>query len=235
MTLVHRIFRTTICKRINSACGILAVVIGCSATGAQATVISFTGDLKTDATFLPPGPSFTDGDYAQWAAVVEPFHVGATSTMEAITFSYGGGTNGNGAVIPQGGFEPYLSLFDATGNFIASTFFGTTCPVGANTNTLSGDCFDVSLDGGTLTPGDYQISISAFENLSSAENLGTGTLSDGFTGLGNLAAGEDLDFAFDVILTSTSQVPEPGFVIPLAGFLLGLVWVKKRNLIRHHQ
>jgi len=51
-------------------------------------------------------------------------------------------------VIPEGGFEPYLSLFDASGNFLASTFFGTTCPAGANTNTVSGQCFDELLDGG---------------------------------------------------------------------------------------
>jgi len=67
------------------------------------------------------------------------------------------------------------------------------------------------LDGGTLAPGDYQIAISAFENLSFAENLGSGTLAEGFTGLGTLAQGEDLHYAFDVILNSrTSPVPEPG-------------------------
>lgn len=227
MKLLHRIFQTTCCKRVNRIAMVLAIALG-SITGAQATVLSFTGNLGTDATFLPPVPSPTDGDYAQWAAVVEPFHVSTTSTMEAITFSYGGGTNGNGAVIAEGGFEPYLSLFDAAGNFLASTFYGTTCPAGANTNTVSGFCYDVALDGGTLGPGDYQVAISAFENMSYAENLGTGTLSDGFTGLGNLADGEDLHYALDVILTPGTPTPEPGFVLPMAGLLIGLGWLKKR-------
>jgi hypothetical protein len=210
--------------------GILAITIGCAATSAQATVLSYIGNLGTDATVLPPFPSpYTDGDYAQWAAVVDTFHVGTTSTMEAITFDYGGGTNGNGTVIAEGGFEPYLSLFDAAGNFLASTYFGITCPVGANTNSVSFACYDVELDGGTLAPGDYQIAISAWENMSYAENLGTGNLSDGFTGLGNLAAGEDLHYAFDVILASTVPVPEPDFVLPMAGFLIGIgCWAKKR-------
>jgi hypothetical protein len=138
--------------------------------------------------------------------------------MEAITFSYGGGTSGNGTAIAESGFEPYLSLFDASGNFIASTYFGTTCPVGTNTNSMTFACYDVALDGGTLAPGDYQIAISAYENMSYAENLGTGNLSDGFTGLGNLAPGEDLHYAFDVILASTVAVPEPGGVLPMAAF-----------------
>jgi hypothetical protein len=198
------------------------------------TVISYTGDLRTDATFTSCGTgctldaTSTDADYAQWAAVVRTFIVAAPSTMEAITFSYGGGTNGSGMTIAQGGFEPYLSLFDAGGIFLTSTFFGTTCPPGANS--AGGNCFDVSLDGGTLSPGLYQIAISAFENMSFAENSGSGTLADGFTGLGNLEAAEDLHFAFDVILKSpTSTVPEPA-----AGFLLSvpvvfLYWMKRES------
>jgi|SRR5579872_2618110 len=189
---------------------VLLISAGVLIPSAHGGTISFVGDLRADATFLPPGPSFTDGDYAQWAAVVKDFHVSAASPMTAMTFSYGGGTNGAGNVIAQGGFEPYLSLFDSGGNFLASTFFGITCPSGAHTNTNSNQCFDVLLDGGTLAAGDYQIVISAFENMSLAENNGAGSLADGFTGLGNLAAGEDLHYAFDVVLNSTTAVPEPG-------------------------
>ena len=184
---------------------------------ADASTISFTGNLRANATFTSCGTGCTlssgnsDGDYAQWAAVVSDFQVTTPSTLDAITFSYGGGTNGAGATIAQSGFEPYLSLFDASGDFLASTFFGTTCPAGAQTNTNSGQCFDVLLDGGILAPGDYQIAVSAFENQSLAENNGSGTLADGFTGLGNLQRGEDLHYAFDVVLNSqTSPAPEPG-------------------------
>jgi hypothetical protein len=190
----------------------------------HAATISFAGDLRNDANVISCGSGCTldasnsDGDYAQWAAVVDSFTVGTASAMEAITFSYGGGVNGAGTTIAEGGFEPYLSLFDSAGNFLASTFFGTTCPAGANTNSSSGQCYDVSLDGGTLAPGSYQIAISAFENLSIAENFGAGTLGDGFTGLGNLAAGEDLHYAFDVVLSPTTAVPEPSL-----GWMSGVV------------
>jgi hypothetical protein len=212
-------------------CLFLITVIGLQS--ALANTISFTGNLRDDATVIACGsgctlgPSNTDGDYAQWAAVVDSFSVGTASEMQAVTFSYGGGINGAGTSIAQGGFEPYLSLFDSSGNFLASTFFGTTCPVGANANTSSGQCFDVSLDGGTLLPGTYQIAISAFENMSSAENSGTGTLADGFTGLGTLADGEDMHYAFDVVLTSTTPVPEPSDAWLLTSALLTLVGARR--------
>jgi hypothetical protein len=200
----------------------------------NAGVISFEGDLRTDANFIACGTGCTlgagntNGDYAQWAAVERTFVVSSPSAMTALTFSYGGGTNGIGMSIAQGGFEPYVSLFDASGAFLASTFAGTTCPAGANTNTPSGQCLDVLLDGGVLSPGSYAITISAFQNLSLAENLGSGTLADGFSGLGNLFPGEDMHYAFDVRLQSTSAVPEPGSYL-LAGtailFGLGLrIW-----------
>ena len=66
-----------------------------------------------------------------------------------------GGVNGNGDVIAQSGFEPYLSLFDASGNFLASTWSGITCPAGANTNIDSGLCLDVELTWKLRTTADH--------------------------------------------------------------------------------
>jgi hypothetical protein len=192
----------------------------------KAGTVFFSGDLRTDATVLDCGsgctlgPSNTDGDYAQWAAVVKTFVVTSASTMQAITYSYGGGTSKTGPVVLAGGLEPYLSLFDAGGDFLASTLSATTCPPGANT--VGGNCFDVLLDGGFLVPGTYQIALTAFDNMSLAENSGPPLLlSDGFTGLGNLATGENLNYAFDVILTGSSgpSVPEPATYWLLASAL----------------
>ena len=104
--------------------------------------------------------------------------------------------------------------------------------MGANTNSVRGQCYDVALDGGTLTPGKYAIALSAFENMSYAENPGGYLLSDGFTGLGNLAAGEDLHYAFDVNLTSTVPTPEPRSMA-LMLFTVGLLFLKtlRRNRV----
>ena len=185
--------------------------------GVGATTISYSGNLRTNANFIACGDgctlgaSNTDADYAQYAAVSYSFNVPVTAAVTITTFSYGGGVNGAGTVIPQSGFEPYLSLFDSAGYFLNSTYSGTTCPTGAKTNTVLLGCYDVQLSAGILAAGTYQIAISAFENLSYAENSGTGKLADGFTGLGNLNTGEDLHYAFDISLAANSPTtaPEP--------------------------
>ena len=82
-----------------------AALLAASLVSAQASTISFTGDIRADATFTSCGdgctlgPGDSDGDFAQWAAAVGDFHVGTTSTMEAVTFSYGGGVNGHGTYL----------------------------------------------------------------------------------------------------------------------------------------
>jgi len=199
-----------------------------SALPCMADTTFFSGNLRTDATVLDCGPgctlgpSYSDFDYAQSAAVVDSFVVASTSTMSAITYSYGGGTSLTSAVVAAGGLEPGLSLFDASGNFLASTYFATTCPLGANT--YDGNCLDVSLDGGTLAAGKYYIALSQYSNRSFADNYDAGNLSDGFTGLGILQSDEDLHYAFDVILTPNSTppppVPEPNYLFLMA-FALG--------------
>lgn len=201
----------------------------------SAGTLFFSGDLRTDGIGCPVGCS-TDADYAQYAAVVDVFTVSTTSHMHAITFSYGGGTSGTGASVVAGGLEPYLSLFDSAGNFLSSTFDpATTCPAGANT--YNGNCYDVQLDGGVLAPGLYSIALTAFENMSWAENLGDPSLklSDGFIGLGNLAAGEDLHYAFDVVLDSTTPAPEPAtgaLMLASALLLMGRKHYYKKALRR---
>src|SRR6266446_1947979 len=94
---------------------IVVVAISQIATLSAAS-ISYTGNLRTDADSTSCGAGCVldggslDRDYAQWAAVSRTFHVSTASTMTAITFSYGGGANGSGAIIADAGFEPYLSL-----------------------------------------------------------------------------------------------------------------------------
>ena len=204
---------------------------------ARAEVLFYSGNLRTNATVTACGPGCTlnagntDSDYAQWAAAVYSFNVSTTTTMQAITYSYGGGTSLTGAVVPSGGLEPYLSLFGSSGNFLASTFFGTTCPPGAHS--VAANCFDVALDGGVLTPGNYSIAISAWENMSCAENgcsLSNPTLADGFTGLGNLGFDENLNYAFDVILPQ--ETPEPASALLAAFALLSLTRPVKRKPTR---
>lgn len=215
----------------------IVLLVAAFAPSALASTISYTGNLRSDADFTSCGTGCTlgagdtDSDYAQYAAVVESFTLSAASTVQVVSFSYGGGTNGNGTVIAEGGLEPYLSLFDQAGNFLSSTYYSVTCPAGANINTSSGECYDVLLDAGTLGAGTYQVALSAYENMSFAENYGSGTLADGFTGIGNLMFGEDLHYAFDVNITAPTIPPSPA-PEPSTGSLVALALLGAR-LVRH--
>src|ERR1041385_5857989 len=53
------------------------------------------------------------------------------------TWGYAGGINANGQIIPAGGLDPYLSLFDANGGLVSSSALlarndaGDPCPENA--------------------------------------------------------------------------------------------------------
>ena len=133
---------------------------------------------------------------------VYKFAVSSTSTVTIQSYGYGGsggapgGTNLGGTVIPAGGFDPYLSIFVGAGpsaTFLASNDDGTCIPP-----SLDGSpCADSSLSL-TLSPGVYTLVVEAFDNMSLAENLGSGTLADGFTGLGNYDPSRTNNFAVDI-------------------------------------
>lgn len=129
-----------------------------------------------------------------------------------------GGKNAAGNVIPAGGFDAYLSLFRGSGNsatFLASNDDGF-CPPG----NAAPVCHDPTLTL-ILPAGTYTLALTAFENFSFAENLGSGTLGDGFIGLGTYfdqASGTDrsanyaLDIKIPLLVSSQVSVTQNGFV-----------------------
>jgi hypothetical protein len=130
------------------------------------------------------------------------FSVSTASTVTIQSYGYGGsggaagGANLAGAVIPAGGFDPYISVFAGAGRsatFLVSNDDGACIPpsIGASL------CPDSALSL-TLPRGTYTLVIEAFENMSLAENMGSGTLGDGFTGLGNYDPSRTNNFAIDI-------------------------------------
>lgn len=111
-----------------------------------------------------------------------------------------------------GGIDPYFTLFDGAGH--AATFLDSN---GAQAFSTGGD-FTWT---GTLAAGSYRIALGSFANLSFAENLGTGTLADGFTGLGVPGSLGDGSYRLEV----TTPVPEPaGWALLLLGLPALLLW-----------
>jgi hypothetical protein len=78
-----------------------------------------------------------------------------------------------------------------------------------------------------LAAGSYTLTLTAFENLSFAENLGTGTLADGFTGFGTLGSGENLSYAFDLVVPDVAT-PEPGSGALLSVCFAAILALRKR-------
>jgi hypothetical protein len=203
---------------------ILALAAVALAAPAFGDTTFYSGNLRTNGNITTCGagcalsPSDSDAAWAQWAGYSVSFDLTAAADVTAITYGYGGGTIATGPTVSAGGFEPYLSLFDSSGNFLDSTYDGTTCPAGAAS--VNGNCYDVELDAGTLNAGTYTLVITAFENMSFAENLGTGTLADGFTGLGNLNGTENLNYAFDLNVAGSAPPPPPPTVPEPASIIL---------------
>ena len=124
-----------------------------------------------------------------------------------------------------GGIDPYFTLFQGNGS--SATLLGSNYD-----NAFSGSGGDFTLTY-NLSAGKYMLAIGTFANLSFAENNPTtGTLADGFTGLGTAySLGADpsrLGYYNLVVKTSeVSSVPEPTSALLLMIGLTGLM-IRKR-------
>jgi hypothetical protein len=180
-------------------------------TGARAD-LSFTG-------------TFAEDDDVQ----TFPFTVVAPSDVTLRTLSYAGGTNANAQVIPRGGFDPILSLFDGSGALIAANDDGTFPDVGLDL--VTGQTLDAFLRL-PLAAGNYTVAITQNDNFAAGPALGNGFTRQGqgnFTGtLFGPGSGSFFDFTGDQrtntfavdVLSAAAPVPEPSSVALVAGALL---------------
>lgn len=113
-----------------------------------------------------------------------------------------------------GGVDPYFTLFSGTGT--SATFLGSNYD---QAFTTGGD-FILPF---TLAAGNYAVAIGVFANMSFNENLGSGTLGDGFTQLGG--PGYLGDYYYELRVDyPTSSVPEPStWLLVLPGIALILL------------
>ncbi len=75
-----------------------------------------------------------------------------------------------------GGFDPVLTLFDATGNYVISNNDGP-CAIVAH-DPVTGNCFDAYLSIG-LSAGAYQLALTESDNLAIGPSLADGFLQTG--------------------------------------------------------
>ena len=160
------------------------------------------------------------------AVALLSFRLLAAGDLHFQTYSYGGGQNAAGQLIAPGGFDPYLSVFLGIGSgatFLASNDDGA-CPPG----TPAPACADSTLDLFNMPAGYYTLALTLPFNFSFAENLGSGTLGDGFIGLdasfsdGACSGICSNVYAFDVLSNrDLVAVPAPAtLLLVLAGLAL---------------
>jgi hypothetical protein len=192
-----------------------------------ATSISITGSLNSEEANDVLLVSFTLSSATP--LTIQSFGYGGTSDAP-------GGVNAAGNVISSGGFDTYFSLFSGTGpaaTFLASSDDGL-CPPAA----FAPACRDSQLDFVSIGAGEYTLALSVFDNFSFAENFGSGTLGDGFIGLGSYFNADSNSFrtpqyavdftANDLIVTDVTEtipaIPEPATAVLLGSGMAIAYW-----------
>jgi len=169
---------------------------------------------------------------------VRLFSFSLTTPSDVIirTLSYAGGTQADGHAVAPGGFDPNLTLFDATGNFIDENDDGP--PDLVPSDPISGEAFDAFLHN-TLPAGSYTLALTQYLNTNQT------SLADPFSasGTGNYT-GEtfgcsngsfcSLDeqnrthaWALDILMQT---IPEPATVVLLLAGLAALLPRARRSL-----
>lgn len=202
----------------------MLLALGVSA-GAQAAVLSFNSATHS---------AFTRDD----DIFVASFSLATSGAVSLRSFSWGGGSNGQGELIAAGGFAPVLNLFGSAG----SVHLGQAQPngnflcSGPASNASAGEVNDVCLDFASLSAGSYIVTLTQYDNLFS----GTDFNLDPFDreGQGDFTGGPFIhpgllgpvqrngEWAFDVSIPDMS-VPLPG-TTALTGLGLALLLFSRR-------
>jgi len=208
------------------------------AATARADTVSYTGSL------LSPEDS-TSGQIV--------ITVPVAGTVDLQTWSFGGGTNAAGTLIPAGGFDPFVGVFQGTGDsalFINGTsdvlggFAG--CPPAGEVNIGGLVCGDITMDL-SLAAGTYTVLLTDGNYIPNAVFETAGVLGDGFTdftggvfqtcnvvGSTTTCATDTANWALDITTPSgVAAVPEPGALPVSATVFLALAaayWLRRRTL-----
>jgi hypothetical protein len=180
---------------------LLFIAILLSSFAANAANFSFTGNLDHDNDFR----TFN-------------FTVDSTSDVTIRTWSNAGGTNSDGVLIPSGGFDPLLVLFDSTGTWITWN---------DDIDGFNG-LYD-SLISWELDAGNYIVALAQFgTDLTQSPTLAEivwSTDSEDFDGLTSF-------YALDINVTplqAPSAVPVPAAVWLFGSAFMGLLGMRKKS------
>jgi hypothetical protein len=188
-----------------TACAVLALSAATSSAATLAGRLDDPGNAALAGSDLG-APDFTDEFAIADNVALYGFTVGTSGLVSIVSTGFA-----------AGGVDPYFTLFAGSG--VGATFLDSNFAQAFS----SGGDFSYSA---VLDAGDYEIALGTFANLSFAENLGSGTLADGFIGLGE--AGSLGDASYRLVLST--PVPEPAAGLLFALGLMGLTLRAHRQL-----
>jgi len=173
------------------------------------------------------------------------FTLGAPSTVTLQTWGYGGGTNAAGQVIPAGGFESVLGIFDSAGTAVSGPIEPGPNPDCSPRNpdpARFGFCQD-AYGQISLAAGSYIVSLTQFPN-DPLGNLSDGffyintvpdpNFNNGFVGTFGLPGNGNwaLDITGVDSAAAAGAVPEPGTLF-MGCFGLAMSMVARRRATRN--
>jgi len=212
---------------------VAVLAFGLSVQVASADSFSFTG-------------TFTQDDQLEVFLFTAP-----SASVVVQTLGYAGGTNAAGDTIAAGGFDPVLSVFDATGGLVSSSLLIATVDdgLGVPTDPSTGSAFDSLIDlSGLDAGGTYALVLSEYDNTPNGPDYAGGFTQTGngdFTATEFACGGSAFcdsnytqrtgDWAVDITgvrsatdITNGSAVPEPKTTMLLAAGIAGLALFRRR-------
>ncbi|MCF6253100.1 MAG: VPLPA-CTERM sorting domain-containing protein [Methylococcaceae bacterium] len=192
-------------------------------------MMSLSSSLSMANSLIVSGNINTTSDVSYYS-----FNLNTIGPVRIETFQWGGGTLSDGTLVAKDGFASQLTLFDATGNFVAfDDGFGSFDFTGRPRTPGQFDDYDALIDfsvtGETIAAGLYTVAISYFDNYAgnSLADPYQGPLTQGFP----LGEGNNFTYQITGDVSSVSAVPVPAAIWFMASGLLGLVGMQKRRVI----
>ena len=154
-----------------------------------------------------------------------PINLDAIGVLSVTSIGYAGGIDASGVVVPRGGFDTMLFLYNSAGSLLAQSDDGIGVPTDPTTGLASDAAFSIGLAAGPYTLAVTQYDNFALGDLSAGfSRAGSGNFTPGLNGCSATAfcdtsgAARTGHWAINVSTINVSAVPEPSAVaLMLAG------------------